>query len=160
VDGGQVHAAILAAAGLHRLDARQHVGAYLDAPDWLPAAGQGAIAVQVREDDERMATVARELNDEPTWLAVRAERAFLASLEGGCQVPIGALAREQDGGMRLWGMIADVRGTRVIRGDIAVDPAAPEVAGRALAEQLRARGAGDILAGLREAKRVPSPQPE
>src|SRR5690606_25315419 len=52
VDQGHVHAAVLAAAGLHRLDARQHIRAYLDPPDWLPAAGQGVVAVQVREGDE------------------------------------------------------------------------------------------------------------
>lgn len=160
IDGGQVHAAILAAAGLHRLDAHQHVGAYLEPPEWLPAAGQGAIAIQIRDGDPRIAPIAASLNDEPTWRAVRAERAFLAALEGGCQVPIGALAREGTDGMRLWGLLADVAGTRVIRGDIAVDPDAPEASGRTLAEQLRERGAGDILTGLREARKVPSPQPE
>ena len=159
IDEGQVHAAILAAAGLHRLDARQHVGAYLEPPEWLPAPGQGAIAVQVRADDVRMTALGAQLNDEATWTAVRAERAFLAALEGGCQVPIGALAQPRDGALHLWGMIADVQGTRVLRGDIGVGKD-PEDAGRTLAAQLRARGAGDILAGLRSAKRVPSPQPE
>ncbi|MBA3890472.1 MAG: hydroxymethylbilane synthase [Gemmatimonadaceae bacterium] len=160
VDGGQVHAAILAAAGLHRLDARQHVGAYLEPPEWLPAAGQGAIAIQIRSDDERMLAFARDVNDADTWSAVRAERAFLAALDGGCQVPIGALARMHDGAMHLWGMIADVRGTRVIRGDLVVDATAPEESGQRLAGELRGRGAGEILAGLREVKKIPSPQPE
>lgn len=160
VDEGQVHAAILAAAGLHRLDARQHIGAYLEPPDWLPAAGQGAIAVQVRTDDPRMQEVAARLNDAPTWMAVRAERAFLAALEGGCQVPIGALARQVNGAWHLWGMIADVRGTRVLRGDSAVDPDDPAASGTRLAGRLRAEGADGILAGLREVTRVPSPQPE
>jgi hydroxymethylbilane synthase len=160
IDSGQVHAAILAAAGLHRLDAHQHVGAYLEPPAWLPAAGQGAIALQVRDDDPRMTPIAAGLNDADTWLAVRAERAFLAALEGGCQVPIGALARTDRSGVRLLGMIADVKGTRVIRGDIDVDVSAPEASGRALAGELRERGAGQILAGLRQTKKVPSPQPE
>ena len=71
VDEGRVHAAILAAAGLHRLGAHQHITCYLDAPAWLPAAGQGAIAVQVRDDDERMRTLAEALNDAPTMRAVR-----------------------------------------------------------------------------------------
>lgn len=160
IDGGQVHAAILAAAGLHRLDAHDRVGAYLEPPEWLPAAGQGAIAVQIREGDPRMAPVAGSLNDPATWLAVRAERAFLAALEGGCQVPIGALAREHEGAVHLWGMLADVKGVHVLRGDIAVDPRAPEISGQTLARELRARGAGEILAGLRDVKTVPSPQPE
>src|SRR4029078_12770153 len=80
VDEGRVHAAILAAAGLHRLGAHQHITCYLDAPEWLPAAGQGAIAVQVREADDRMRTLAAALNDAPTMRAVRAERSFLQAL--------------------------------------------------------------------------------
>ena len=157
---GQVDAAILAAAGLHRLDAHRHVGAYLEPPEWLPAAGQGAIAVQIRIGDPRLAPLAAALNDAATWAAVRAERAFLAALEGGCQVPIGALARADAVEMRLWGMIASVDGTQVVRGDAVVDPAEPERGGRELAAALRGRGAGAILAGLRGENRVPSPQPE
>src|SRR6476661_8222761 len=118
VDEGRVHAAILAAAGLHRLGAHQHITCYLDAPEWLPAAGQGAIAVQVREDDARM-------------------RALLQALEGGCQVPIGALAVPTEKGALLHGMIADVRGTRVVRGTITLDVAEPELSGVRLANQLR-----------------------
>ena len=78
-----MHAAILAAAGLHRLGAHQHITCYLDAPAWLPAAGQGAIAVQTRDDDARIRALAEALNDEPTMRAVRAERAFLAGAGGG-----------------------------------------------------------------------------
>jgi hydroxymethylbilane synthase len=101
VDEGRVHAAILAAAGLHRLGAHQHITCYLDAPAWLPAAGQGAIAIQVRDDDARIRELAESLNDLPTMLAVRAERAFLQALEGGCQVPIGALAVPADAKVRV-----------------------------------------------------------
>src|SRR5687767_8345785 len=126
VDDGQVHAAILAAAGLHRLDARQRISAYLDAPEWLPAAGQGAIAVQIRADDARMAELVAALNDEATMIATRAERAFLAALEGGCQVPIGALAIESEAGMVLHGLIATVDGRSVVRGSRAMDGGDPE----------------------------------
>ena len=160
VDEGRVHAAILAAAGLHRLDARQHITCYLEAPAWLPAAGQGAIAVQVRDDDERVLALAAALDDAPTRLAVRAERAFLQALEGGCQVPIGALAVQAASGAELHGMIADVRGTRLVRGTIALDPAEPELSGVRLANQLRGAGATEILEGLRGAQGLPSPQPE
>ena len=155
VDEGRVHAAILAAAGLHRLDAQQHIACYLDAPAWLPAAGQGAIAVQIRGDDERMLALADTMNHEPTMSAVRAERSFLAALEGGCQVPIGALAM----GDVLHGFIADVQGTRVVRGQHAID-GDPELGGIRLANQLRGEGASEILEGLRRATHLPSPQPE
>jgi hydroxymethylbilane synthase len=75
--------------------------------------------VQTRDDDDRIRTLAESLNDEPTMLAVRAERAFLQALEGGCQVPIGALAVPDGDGALLHGMIADVDGARVVRGTIA-----------------------------------------
>jgi len=160
VDEGRVHAAILAAAGLHRLGAHQHITCYLDAPAWLPAAGQGAIAVQTRDDDTRMRELAEALNDEPTMRAVRAERAFLQALEGGCQVPIGALAVPTEHGALLHGMIADVTGARVVRGTIALDIDEPELSGVRLANQLRGEGASEILEGLRRAEHLPAPQPE
>ena len=182
VDEGQVHAAILAAAGLHRLDATQHIAAYLDAPAWLPAAGQGAIAVQAREDDADLRHVLASLNHEPTMTAVRAERAFLAALEGGCQVPIGALVMETaapgegegegegewvgevgevraDGRAALHGFIADIGGRRVIRG-MRLLGADPVATGQALADDLLARGADAILTALRAIERVVAPQPE
>lgn len=160
VDEGRVHAAILAAAGLHRLGAHQHIKSYLDAPAWLPAAGQGAIAVQARADDDAIRALAEAMNDAPTMRAVRAERAFLAALEGGCQVPIGALAMQDGDEAMLHGMIADIDGRRVVRGSIVMDPADPELSGIRLANQLRGEGASDILEGLRRANHVPSPQPE
>ncbi|MEO8334450.1 MAG: hydroxymethylbilane synthase [bacterium] len=148
LEEGQVHAAILAAAGLHRLGAARHITGYMEPPDWLPAAGQGAIAVQARVDDARVRALAESMNDAPTMLAVRAERAFLAALEGGCQVPIGALVMSTADGLVLHGLIADVAGTRVVRGAIPLDEHSPESSGALLASQLRAAGATEILAGL------------
>jgi len=160
VDDGQVHAAILAAAGVHRLGISQRIASYLDAPQWLPAAGQGAIAVEIREDDDRMRSLLVPLHDAETALQVRAERAFLAALEGGCQVPIGALAQESDGQLTLFGLIADVHGRQIVRGEHPVDEHNPELAGIRLANELRSRGATEILESLRRAEQVPAPQPE
>jgi hydroxymethylbilane synthase len=160
IDEGRVHAAILAAAGLHRLDARQHITCYLHAPQWLPAAGQGAIAIQARDADARTTELCTSMNDASTMLAVRAERAFLAALEGGCQVPIGALAIDDERGGQLHGMIADIQGARVVRGSIALDSNDPELCGIRLANQLRSEGATEILEGLRRATHVSKPQPE
>lgn len=160
VDEGQVHAAILAAAGVHRLGVSQRIASYLDAPHWLPAAGQGAIAVQIREDDDQMRALCAQLHDADTWCQVRAERAFLAALEGGCQVPIGALAQEREGTLVLHGLIGDVQGRRIVRGEHAVDEKNPELSGIRLANELRSRGATEILESLRRAEQVPSPQPE
>ena len=161
IDEGRVHAAILAAAGLHRLGARQHITCYLDVPAWLPAAGQGAIAVQVRTDDAWIRAIATVMNDAPTMRAVVAERAFLAALEGGCQVPIGALAIPgADGAGVLHGMIASIDGARVVRGQMALDPDDPALCGIRLANELRGMGASEILEGFRRAEHLPSPQPE
>jgi hydroxymethylbilane synthase len=156
VDDGQVHAAILAAAGLHRLEAMQHIASYLDAPAWLPAAGQGAIAIQIRDDDAEMREVFAPLGHRETMIDTKAERAFLAALEGGCQVPIGALAN----GRVLHGLIADVKGRRVVRGEIDLDVDQPELSGVRLANELRHQGATEILASLRSAEHVLRPQPE
>ena len=161
VDDAQVHAAILAAAGLHRLGVHQRISAYLDAPAWLPAAGQGAIAVQIRSDDERMRELCAGMNHEPTWVAVRAERALLAALEGGCQVPIGALAiAAADDRAVLHAVISDLTGQQVQRGETVVDVRDPEASGRRLALEMLERGAREILATLRKVSQVPSPQPE
>lgn len=160
VDEGHVHAAILAAAGLHRLEVHQRITAYLDPPAWLPAAGQGAIAIQIRSDDEETRSVLAPLADEPTMIDTRAERAFLGALEGGCQVPIGALVVRDDHITELHGFIADVKGVRVLRGALELDEASPELTGVRLANELRHRGASEILESLRRAEHLPAPQPE
>lgn len=160
VDEGQVHAAILAAAGMHRLGVAQRISCYLDAPAWLPAAGQGAIAVQIREDDERMRRLVAGMHDAETAIRVRAERAFLAALEGGCQVPIGAMAIGDEPRIVLHGFISDMNGRQMVRASHAVDVANPELSGIRLANELRGRGASEILEGLRRAQQVPAPQPE
>ena len=160
VDEGQVHAAILAAAGLLRLGVQGRVDGWLEPPDWLPAAGQGAIAVQARVDDDRHGALLASLNHEPTELATRAERAFLAALQGGCQVPIGALATPSGPGLVLHGLIADVLGKRIVRGAEPVGSHEPEESGARLAEALCRRGGAEILSEVRGTAPVPAPQPE
>jgi hydroxymethylbilane synthase len=160
VDEGHVHAAILAAAGLHRLDVSQRITAYLDAPAWLPAAGQGAIAIQIRADDADARSALAPLGDAPTMIDTHAERAFLAALEGGCQVPIGAVVIRDGAQPTLHGFIGDVKGERVLRGSIPLDETNPELSGVRLANELRHHGASEILESLRKADHLPSPQPE
>ncbi len=160
VDDGLVHAAILAAAGIHRLGAQQRIRCYLDAPAWLPAAGQGVIAVQIRDGDSAIEEIVSSLNDEPSATAARAERAFLQAMDGGCQVPVGALATMREGQLVLHGFIGDERGERTVRGEQLVDAADPERAGRALAASIRSRGGEELVRHIRELDNVPSPQPE
>jgi hydroxymethylbilane synthase len=149
IDDGDVDAALLAAAGLRRLGLGDRIVALLDPPTWLSAPGQGAIAVQARVDDARMMQLLATLDHADTRAAVTCERALLAALEGGCQVPIGAAMLRHDGGATLHGVIAALDGTRVVTGSMPVDLADPTAAGRALAAQLHRDGGAEILAALR-----------
>lgn len=158
VETGRVHAAILAAAGLIRLGATQRISQFLQPPDWLPAAGQGAIAVELKSDDDEIREIIEPLDHAQTSLCVRAERAFLAALEGGCQVPIGALASFPD--LVLHGFVSDISGRDTVRGSVTLDPEAPEESGHSLAQELRTRGASSLLIELRSSSPAISPQPE
>jgi hydroxymethylbilane synthase len=160
VESGKVHAAILAAAGLIRLEVEQRITAFLDPTTWIPAPGQGAIAIQARSDDDRMRALLKPLNHEPTSIATRAERAFLAALEGGCQVPIGAIVSDAGAGPTLYGMLADVTGKHMIRGSRLLDLESPEVTGEELADEIRSRGGASLLVELRQLTKLPAPQPE
>jgi hydroxymethylbilane synthase len=152
IDEGQVDAALLAAAGLKRLGLGHRIVSVLNAPDWLGAPGQGAIAVQARENDERIVGILQQLDHAATRLAVTAERALLASLEGGCQVPIGAATLDEpEYGLMLHGIVASVDGETVVRGGLPIDLADPAQSGRELARQLHAAGGAGILAELRAA---------
>jgi lipopolysaccharide export system protein LptC len=160
VETGRVHAAILAAAGLIRLEVERRITMFFEPPDWLPAPGQGAIAIQVNSDDSALRELFAALDHPPTSIATRAERAFLAALDGGCQVPIGALVGETDGRPTLYGMLADVTGRHIVRGSRVLDPDSPESTGNALAAEIRARGGSSLLVELRQLSKLPAPQPE
>ncbi|HSM36097.1 MAG TPA: hydroxymethylbilane synthase [Longimicrobiales bacterium] len=155
LDGGAFDAIVLAAAGLHRLGLRHRIGAYLEPPDWLPAVGQGALAVTCAAGGPAEA-VLRPLAHAATASAVLAERAFLRALEGGCQVPIGALAEVHGGDLRLDGMVAALDGARVVRGDIAGAADEAERLGGALARRLSEQGAASLLAEARAAAAAPA----
>jgi hydroxymethylbilane synthase len=160
VESGKVHAAILAAAGLIRLEVEQRITEFLDPTEWIPAPGQGSIAIQARVDDDRMREALSPLNHDTTSIATRAERAFLAALEGGCQVPIGAIVSDARGTPTLYGMLADITGKHIVRGSLVLDPASPETTGERLAAEIRSRGGASLLAELRQLTDLPAPQPE
>lgn len=159
VDEGQVHATIVSAAALHRLEVSQRIAAYLEPPDWLPAPAQGAIVVQIREDDDTTRAVVEPLNDPRTRTDTAAERALLAALEGGPQSPVGALVVAA-GARVLHGVIVDLQGRQLLRAEYAMDDAQPELVGVRLANELRALGASRILDAVRGTDRVPAPQPD
>jgi hydroxymethylbilane synthase len=138
-------AVVLAAAGIRRLGLERRITEVLDERIMLPAVGQGALCVEVRSADARTLERVSRLDDLKTRITVSGERAFLARLEGGCQVPIAAHGRLDDGRLSLTGLVSDVEGTRLIK-ETAEGPAdSAESLGRELAETLLARGARQIL---------------
>ncbi len=160
VDEGQVHATIVSAAAMHRLDVSQRIAAYLEPPEWLPAPGQGGLALQVREDDRDAMAAVSPLDDPRSRADTAAERACLAALEGGPQSPVGALVLEAGGHRAVHAAIASPLGPPIVRAQVPMDDDAPELAGVRLANELRAKGASRILDALRGVDRVGSPQPD
>lgn len=150
-------AIVLAAAGLVRLGLSYRIGERLPLEIVLPAPGQGALAVTVRQGDaSSLAPVRAAMHHEPTAIAVAAERALLRRLEGGCQVPVGAYAGFDDEAgsaeLRLRGRVVSLLGEHSVEGEATadgVDQDAAAALGTALAERLLARGAAEILAGAR-----------
>lgn len=137
---------ILAAAGVKRLGWSDRITQIIPEEILLSAVGQGSIAIEICSDREDMKDLLVSLNHKETELAVRAERSLMRELEGGCQVPIGALGRVVNGELLLQGMVASLDGTRLLRA--SVQGLLPEEVGREAAESLLAQGAGEILAEI------------
>jgi hydroxymethylbilane synthase len=155
---------LLAAAGLVRLGFADRIGQRLPAEVMLPAPGQGALAVTARSDDAAAAAAAaRAVHHRPSALAVIAERAFLRTLEGGCQVPVAALAElTPEGALRLHGRVVSLRGERGVEGietETVADEGAADALGAGLAERLLDEGAASILAEVRAAMVPAVPEP-
>ncbi|MDA8078402.1 MAG: hydroxymethylbilane synthase [Nitrospiraceae bacterium] len=146
LDEGQFDAIILAAAGVKRLGWAARLTEVLPPSVSLPAIGQGAVGIECRRGDEFINKLIAPLDHRETSICVRAERACLKRLEGGCQVPIAAHAQLEGGGLSLKGLVGSVTGDRIISSDIAGRPEEAEVLGRRLAEDLLAKGADKILA--------------
>ncbi|WP_299446554.1 hydroxymethylbilane synthase [uncultured Phycicoccus sp.] len=151
---GHVHerrldAVVLAAAGLRRLGRADEVTELLDPLQMLPAPGQGALAVEVRADDEATHGIVAALEDPDTRACVTAERALLAELEAGCSAPVGALAEVVEGTdgaeLSLRAVVAAPDGTADLRRSLTGDPATAADLGRRLARLLLLDGAADLM---------------
>ena len=138
-------AMILAYAGMHRLQLISDICHPIATDMMLPAVGQGAVAVEIREKDEYVQEMVAELDHAPTRQCVTAERAFLRRLEGGCQVPIGALCTIDDAGIRLEGMVGSLDGRKMFRESLSGRAEDAERVGSDLAERLIGRGAQRLL---------------
>jgi hydroxymethylbilane synthase len=145
LDAGEYDAIILACAGLDRLGEARRIRSRLEPPHWLPAAAQGAIAIEYRAGDERVAELLAPLDDAETSVCVRAERALTRHLQGNCQVPIAAYCVETEAGLHLSGLVGDAATGKLVRAEGTGRAEAPDDLGRSVAEQLLALGAGSLL---------------
>ncbi|MGN6153422.1 MAG: hydroxymethylbilane synthase [Lysobacteraceae bacterium] len=145
LDAGEYDAILLACAGLQRLGFDTRIRARLNAPAWLPAPAQGAIAIECREDDAGTRALCAALNHAPTRACVEAERAMNRALHGSCQVPVAAFARHVEGGLHLVGLVAAVADGRAVRAEATGDD--PDALGRDVAQQLLDQGAGAFITG-------------
>jgi len=144
-ESGEIDAVILAVAGLKRLGLRDRIDSIMPLEEMLPAVGQGALGLEIRRDDQETLELIGFLNHGVTEVTVRAERALLKGLGGGCQVPVAGHCRLDGGGMTLRGMVAELDGSRIITDEMKGGEDSPEDLGTALAERLLASGAAEIL---------------
>jgi hydroxymethylbilane synthase len=145
LDEGMYDAIILAAAGLNRLGLSHRITEHLDPETMLPAIGQGSLGIEFRSSDSRMREILSAIHDEKTAICVRAERAFLLRLEGGCQVPIGAHAVLSGNEIIMEGLVADEDGHEVIRKKRVGTLDSPEALGIELADEILDAGGRAIL---------------
>ncbi len=139
---------ILAAAGLKRLGWIDRVSQFLPEDLMIPAIGQGALALELRKGDGETREMLLFLQHEPSYRAAEAERAFLKVFGGGCQLPIAAHARLENGGLRLVGAVGSLDGAVLIRDEISGPAGESESIGRELAERILTRGGKEILENI------------
>lgn len=150
---GYCDAMIMAAAGLQRLMLDQYITEIINPEQVMPAVAQGAIAIEVRQNDPEVMEILQTINHQPTWIAIIAERAFLRTLEGGCQVPLGCYSKIEADSITLHGFVASIDGKQMIK-DTAFDTIQnPEKCGITLATKLIDKGAGPILNNIKRVRR-------
>jgi len=138
-------AIVLASAGVKRMGQEELITERLSYEICLPAVGQGAVGVEVRAENDELLEILKSVNHFESYVAVTAERAFLASLGGGCQVPIAALGTIGGGRLSLEGLAADMDGSRIIRSTASGKPEQAEEVGKELANTLLDMGAKSLL---------------
>ena len=146
LDAGEYDALVLACAGLQRLGFESRIRSRLQAPHWLPAPAQGAIAIECRDDDAVTLALCASLDHGPTRTCVEAERAMNRALHGSCHVPVAAYARLDGACLALDGLVGSARDGRAVRAQDTRDATEPDALGRAVAAALLAQGAGEFIA--------------
>ncbi|MCU4176315.1 hydroxymethylbilane synthase [Carboxylicivirga sp. N1Y90] len=147
--GGHCDAMVMAGAGLIRLEYDKEITSLFEPDELIPACGQGAIAIEIRENDKEVADVVKALHCENTYQEITAERSFLNELEGGCQIPIGAYATIKDGDLELVGLVALPDGSKELRATEKGKSIDAEKIGRKLGQQIIKLGGNEILSQVR-----------
>ncbi len=140
---GLYDAIVLAYAGVKRMGLSGEISQVLE--DFIPAVGQGSLAIETRAEDERVINFVKVLNHEESWLRAVCERAFLRELQGGCQVPIGAYAWIEGDRIKIKGFISDLEGERFLEGYEEGSLQEAEEVGKRLAQRLLREGGEEIL---------------
>ena len=146
---GKIDAAVVACAGLNRLGLAEKISAILPPQDFIPAPAQGALAVQIRADDSELVELLGPLDDWQTRIAVEAERAVLAALQGGCSIPLGVYAHILDDTITIDAMISDLEGNEYIKRSKTDSLNNVETSAKKLAEELLTAGGQKILEQIR-----------
>jgi hydroxymethylbilane synthase len=145
LDTGDFDALVLACAGLRRLGFGGRISAAIPLAQCVPAPGQGIVATEIRSDDEGVRLMVEPIHDEAAGRSLAAERALVAALGGGCQLPLGALAMHDADDLAMHAAVASLDGARVVRRSMRGRASAPAELGRRLADDLAVAGARDIL---------------
>jgi len=147
-------AIILARAGVERLKLGKYISSIIKTDVMLPAVGQGALGIETRDDNKIVNEIVKSIHHENTYQAVLAERALLKSLEGGCQVPIGALAEVKNNGLFIDALVGSLDGSVTFRKKIRGSKTNPELIGQKLAKDLLKAGAKSILDEIYKTERA------
>lgn len=150
LDDGNYDGIVLAYAGVKRLGFENRISYHFNPEEMLPAVGQGALAIEIRENDNEIKTLISKLNDEKSYLTGICERAFLRKLEGGCQVPIGAYTKTEGDNITLFGLIASLDGKEIVRDKLTGHKNDSEKLGTELAEMLLRNGGIKIVKSFRQ----------
>lgn len=142
---------IMAGAGIQRLGLEHLVSEYLDPTVVMPAVSQGAITIEVREDDESILPYIDGINDDLTWTMVMAERAFLRTMEGGCQVPVACHTQLVDDLLKISALVASLDGSKIVRETVECDLEEASEQAIDMALRMLEAGAADILKSIRHA---------
>lgn len=150
MNGGVCDAIVMAGAGFMRLGYQEQITEFLNEDIMLPAVSQGAVAIEVCENNEEITDILDAVNDEKTWIECMAERCLLRTLEGGCQVPVGCLSAMKDSNFIMTALVADVDGTRVVRESISCETDLASEKAIELGELILEKGAKEILNAIRK----------